>query len=627
MKKQTILITLILTAIFILNNKSFSQQSDLIPFDKENWTFFNGEVVEHLGRQSLSGTARLTGVEFENGIIEFDMAINGKRSYPGIFFRVQSVANYEHFYIRPHRVGLYPDALQYAPAFNRSSCWQLFSGEGYTSAVDMPKKEWVHVKLEIKGNQARVFINNSKKPDLVINHLQHGNSKGGLTLNSPKNGTAYFSNFSYKIDDNIEFTPVEKEKIPYGTLINWEISQSYKIGKIDFEKTPNQQKLANIKWQKVECEPTGIVNLSKHIARFSREPDCIFARTTIHANSDELKELKFGYSDATAIFLNGKLLFSGNSAYRYRDPSFLGIMGLFDAVYLPLKKGDNELIMIVAESFGGWGFICQDGKATYMDKGLTKLWESEKKFATSESVLYDPKRETIYVTNFDQFNMGNPRAFQFISKVSLNGKIDKLKWVDSLNNPLGMTIYNDKLFVAERNAVAEIDLDKAKVIKRHPIQGSVFLNDIAIDKKGSIYITDSRKNIIWKYSYGKAEEWLSGSDVLDPNVIYIHENTLFFGNSGDQSLKKVNLPDKSIKTITKFETGFIDGFRIDENGDYLVSLWKGKVYRVTPQGEKTKILDTTTPGYFSADFEYIKEKGMLIIPTFLGNRITVYKFK
>ena len=56
----------------------------------------------------------------------------------------------------------------------------------------------------------------------------------------------------------------------------------------------------------------------------------------------------------------------------------------------------------------------------------------------------------------------------------------------------------------------------------------------------------------------------------------------------------------------------------------MVSLWKGKLYRVTPQGEKTKILDTTTPGYYSADFEYIKEKNLLIIPTFLGNIISAY---
>ena len=65
----------------------------------------------------------------------------------------------------------------------------------------------------------------------------------------------------------------------------------------------------------------------------------------------------FGYSDDVSIFLNGRLLFSGMSGYHSRDPSFLGLIGLFDAVPLHLRKGENELLLIVSETFGGWGFM------------------------------------------------------------------------------------------------------------------------------------------------------------------------------------------------------------------------------------------------------------------------------
>jgi len=38
----------------------------------------------------------------------------------------------------------------------------------------------------------------------------------------------------------------------------------------------------------------------------------------------------------------------------------LGIISLEDdAVYLPLKKGSNELMLAVSEIGGGWGFICR----------------------------------------------------------------------------------------------------------------------------------------------------------------------------------------------------------------------------------------------------------------------------
>ena len=630
MRRINILFRLTYPIIFhslLLSAHSLWSQNDIIPFSSDHWNFFNGEVVEHLGRQSLSGSAMLKNVEFENGVIEFEIAVNGERSYPGIFFRVQSRATYEHFYIRPHRSPYYTDALQYAPAFNNVSCWQLYNGNGFTAGAEIPRDEWIHVKMEIKGRQARVFINKSEAPSLVIRHLKHGYSKGGLTLNSPRDGSAYFSNFTYRIDNDLPFESEVEENTPIGMMMDWEISKSFRLGQLDLEKTPAQQNLTDLKWQRVTCEPSGLVNLSRYLARTGREPDCVFTRTMIPSDGNEEKELKFGYSDAIIIFLNGRLIFSGSSFYQQRDPSFLGIIGLYDSVMLPLQKGENELLFIVAESFGGWGFMCQDGKAVFQDKNITRLWESEKRFETSESVLYDPKREVLYVSSFDQYNVGNPRVKQFISKVSLDGEILNLKWIDGLSNPLGMTIHNDRLFVAERKNVAEINLDEGKVIKNYPVDASLFLNDIAIDEKGHIYITDSRKDCIWKYSDGQFDIWLSGSDISDPNVIYYYDNTLFVGNSGDRSLKSIDPASKEVTVVATFEPGFIDGFRVANNGDYLVSLWRGLLFRVTPSGKVKKILDTSTPGMFSADFEYIKEKHLLVIPTFYGNRIVGYSLK
>ena len=67
-----------------------------------------------------------------------------------------------------------------------------------------------------------------------------------------------------------------------------------------------------------------------------------------------------GTSDEVSIFLNGRILFRGRSAQYFRDPAFLGIVSPEDdAVYLPLKKGSNELVLAVSELGGGWGFIAR----------------------------------------------------------------------------------------------------------------------------------------------------------------------------------------------------------------------------------------------------------------------------
>jgi hypothetical protein len=73
-----------------------------------------------------------------------------------------------------------------------------------------------------------------------------------------------------------------------------------------------------------------------------------------------VKKLEIGYSDDVSVFLNGTILYHGRSAQGFRDPGFLGIGNPEnDSVYLPLKKGSNELMLAISELGGGWGFICR----------------------------------------------------------------------------------------------------------------------------------------------------------------------------------------------------------------------------------------------------------------------------
>ena len=478
--------------------------------------------------------------------------------------------------------------------------------------------------MEILNKRAKIYINDNPEPALEINDLKHGISRGTLGVMGPMDGSAYFTNFEYKKTENLVFSDPPVADHPIGMIIHWELSKSYKVPEIELDKIPEKQGIKNINWRKIEADSNGLVDIGKYTGRSGRTPDAVFARTSLYSQKKKILELKFGYSDAITVFLNGTPLFFGNSSYQSRDRSFLGIIGLNDTIFLPLNKGENELIVMVAEGFGGWGFMFQDANSTYFGEGITKTWETDRIFKTSESVLYDPKRDVLYVTNFDQFNIRNPQVKQYISKLSINGKIIEEHWVDGLNNPLGMIIHKDMLYVAERKNVAVIDIKSGEITKRLPVKGSVFLNDIAIDKKGTIYISDSRKNVIWRSNGKRFEEWLTKPEILDPNVLYLQGDNLLIGNSGDEQLKSVNIKNKSIKVIARFPKGFIDGIRPDGNGNLLVSLWKGKLYKVRMNGRTELILHTFNKGLYSADFEYIPKKNLLIIPTFFKNNLIAY---
>ena len=219
--KSIVQLVLVVLLFSLALSTQVSAQEEFIDFESDQWAFEGAKVVQHLGRKALMGIAYLKDVDFENGVIEVDIAVNGRTSYPGIIFRMQSQENYERFYIRPHRSNLYPDVFQYTPVINGGAGWQLYHGEGYTAGGNTPRDRWFHVRMEIMGKQARVFIDNAERPALIINELKHGVSKGTIGVMGPADNTSYFSNFMCTKDAELKFDPPPQVETPPGILSSW----------------------------------------------------------------------------------------------------------------------------------------------------------------------------------------------------------------------------------------------------------------------------------------------------------------------------------------------------------------------------------------------------------------------
>jgi len=265
--------------------------------------------------------------------------------------------------------------------------------------------------------------------------------------------------------------------------------------------------------------------------------------------------------------------------------------------------------------------MAKDGKAVYEHEGVSQIWKIEKELQMPESALYDKKRDIIYVTNFDRFS--GPGQ-QFISKVSLDGKVQQLKWVETLFLPTGIAMFKDKLFVVERRNVAEIDMETGKILTRYPLPQPMFPNDIAIDKQGILYVSDTQKGAIYKFADGKFEEWLSGEELANINGLCVNKDKLIAGVSSDHSLKSVDLKTKGISTIVRFGEGIMDGIKVDQEGNFLISHYEGRIYRVTPDGQFTKLLYVQEER--CADFDFIPEKNLLVIPTLETSELLGYKY-
>jgi hypothetical protein len=372
-----LLLAAVSTGLFLVATPLLSQTQPLsVAPDSPRWELEGqAKVEEYQGRKSLyldGGAATVKDLELRDGVIDVDVATPAKRGFFGIQFRLDG-KNGEWVYLRQHKSGL-PDAMQYTPVLNTGLNWQIYNGQGFTGAVDIPRDEWFHLRLELTGAQAKLYVKDMDKPALVMNDLKSGIQKGQIAL-AALTGATYFSNFEIRTTADVAWER-HLPTMPPGTLTKWSVSPSYDALERKLESPLSRSEMDAIHWQEVEAEPPGFVVLYRYTDAphpkvsfandFSKRLDpqpgmkVIYARSKIESDRDQVKKLFIGYSDDVTVFLNGRILYRGRSAQNFRDPGFLGIVNPEnDAVYLPLKKGRNELVLAVSELGGGWGFICR----------------------------------------------------------------------------------------------------------------------------------------------------------------------------------------------------------------------------------------------------------------------------
>lgn len=136
---------------------------------------------------------RIKNIDFKDGVIEVNVlsrllptASPTDRGFIGLAFRINdNNSKFECIYIRPTN-GRAEDQLR------RNHSIQYFSfpdykfprlrketPEMYESYADMGLNEWIKMKIVVKGNQAKLFLNNNKQPSLIVNDLKHGAGVSG----------------------------------------------------------------------------------------------------------------------------------------------------------------------------------------------------------------------------------------------------------------------------------------------------------------------------------------------------------------------------------------------------------------------------------------------------------------
>lgn len=335
-----------------------SAQVTQVAFDDKAWTYSEEAeyaITDHMGKEALhlkKGNLVLQEADFQNGIIEMDICFSSDRGFPGLYFRIEdseSSFNAEEFYLRPHQSGNV-DAFQYSPVFNGLSAWQLYHGPGYGQAINFPFNAWFHLKIVINDTQGEIYFNGESKPSFFIPELKRGITRGSIGLRAALS-EVYFADFSYEKSEHPKLlsAAVEPEKMPENGVGEWAVAGPY------VESTfGNELPSLTPSWKQVPTEASGLLNIAKYVAKKDSFATSL-VKLTIDSEEKQLKAIRFGYSDRVKVYCNGQMLYGGQNEFRSRDYRYLGTIGFFDTVVLPLKKGKNELVIAVSENFGGWG--------------------------------------------------------------------------------------------------------------------------------------------------------------------------------------------------------------------------------------------------------------------------------
>ena len=252
---------------------------------------------------------------------------------------------------------------------------------------------------------------------------------------------------------------------------------------------------------------------------------------------------------------------------------------------------------------------------------VQKLWATDTILKVPESVLVDDKENCLWVSNIDGAANGKDGKGS-ISKLSKTGTPINLDWITGLNAPKGMAKYKQELYVADLTELVVIDIKKGIIKNKIKVEGSVFLNDVTVNKNGAVFVSDSRTGKVHRYENNMVT--IEVENLQGPNGLLSIDDQLLILDRG--SLLSLT-PGGTISKIMDGMDPSTDGIEKVAPNQYIVSCWNGIVYFVEAGAQKITLFDTRSEKINSADIGYDAKNKIIYVPTFLKNSVVAYQLQ
>jgi outer membrane protein assembly factor BamB len=250
-----------------------------------------------------------------------------------------------------------------------------------------------------------------------------------------------------------------------------------------------------------------------------------------------------------------------------------------------------------------------------------------KGLSVPESFIVDYSTGRYFISNVN----GGPtekNGAGFITRLNPDGSVAELKFIEggknkvTLNAPKGLLLLGENLYASDIDHVRGFNKSTGRPTADFNLTSLApqFLNDLAADSQGRIYVTDMGTDRIFRIdpASGKANVFAEGAELGSPNgLVFLPQGRFFLVTWGTGRLYSVSLKG-GLKPASREMFANLDGVDFDDEGNiFFSSFTGGKIYRLSPRGEiKTVSHGLVTPADISLD----RKKRLILVPSFNGNR-------
>jgi len=264
---------------------------------------------------------------------------------------------------------------------------------------------------------------------------------------------------------------------------------------------------------------------------------------------------------------------------------------------------------------------------------LSEAWRHTAPIAYPESVVFDEKRNVLYVSNISKPDQKKDHK-GFIARVAISGNSAPEKFIMDLHRPYGVALHQDKLYIADIDQILVADLETGKITERYDAPGAVRLKDIVAGPDGPVYVSDAKGDKLWRLLDGKMQPWIESPHLRSPNGLLLTEDGLIVA-AGDETqakpdasryLKKVSMDGKLIEPLyDNTPLGTLDAVEPDQHNGFFLTDWRaGTVMHLSAERDPpVEILQKLTKG--AAKLIYIPEESLLVVPVMLSSELIAYR--